>query len=662
MPEQSTIHPFEESDTAPPAENALQMRAEVDQAEYAPGNAPLPTRNHQTSIEEPAGAAAGVAESTSTSTSLNDAAPPKVFEPYKGVEGKPSDVEPSAKVVLRSKADLLNIGIILAGCVLLLLLLPTKGDYPVIDDPFYAGAVQTMLRVGHFVRPDSEQPNLVGLVLWGAAWCKLFGFSFITLTNSVLVLALAGVLAFYGVARLVRVPPGGALLGATLLASNPIYLHLSFSFMTDVPLLALMLIACFFYVLGMQSRGLGVGWMWLGSAFAAWGFYVRQFGVLVPLGFAVYLLSEAVLTRKVRWAQLMGVVLPTGVALLLWYLAERNTPPNAAALQAANQMSKFVMKEPWLRVFLLRTVIYLPLVSLSAWAAVKLRLLRWWLIPIAGVAVIWCLYNLTIPGESWVLGMDQGPFVFTLGPISITFPQVPFAFGDLGNIVRVTGIDFFRYRQEQVLTPEAWRGIWALGVVLGILLVAKIADALLDWLARLVKRDWKITLTPLAACYIAGAGVFVATAAFVGDVFDRYMVGFLPFVILFVVRGSANWKRPAWTYSIATAAVVLVFSYMLQADFVDHDNARYAAGRWLQAHVQPALVSGGWDWMLWENNGQENNAYTFSDIPFTGLRVERTFPYFSRLGGFTTRYVLAQSSPDKPPLPVLPGDSARSSP
>lgn len=640
-------------------------------------------------ISEPALAVAAPASSPAVSPLL---VPPSTLDTPPTGEGLAVSAAPRlgvAQYVFAAirNVDARNLAIIMAGWLLLVVLLPPKHDYPIIDDPVYAESVRGMLYTGTFVRPEWTQASLVGLTVWGAGWSKLFGFSFSTLTASTLALALAGLLAFYGIARLVKVPPGAALLGTGLLAFNPIFLHLSYSFMTDVPLISLMLVACYLYIKGLQARRSVaiVAWMVAGSLVAMWAFYVRQFAVFVPVAFFLYILIEGVLTRKWGWRriwQLAGVLVPSGVILLLWYLAERNVPPNAGALHAAGLNSRFLFKEPWLRVILLRTLILLPVVGLSAWAALDLGVFKWRLarrsqvektgfeidlrvrvirlvlVIAAAMAVLWGLYNLALPGEVWTIGMNQGPFSFRVWGLSVDFPPEFYTFGLLGNIIRVDGIDFYQYEQQIVMPPEAWRAIWALGIFLGILLIARIAIAFVDWVASLFRQKLKIEAAPQIACYLTGAAVFIGTVAFTADIFDRYVVGFIPFVILFVVRGALGWKRLAWVYSIAAFLALSTFSFLLQADFVDHNNARWEAGYWLRDHVQPALVGGGWDWNGWVNAGQGSNTYVITDIEYPGLRTERAFPYTSRLGGFTTRYVFAQASPEMPPLPVLPGDSA----
>src|SRR5688500_10058077 len=168
-------------------------------------------------------------------------------EPLATAEIASAPTNPLARL---QQHDLFNIIAIVAGLGILLLLIPPEHDYPIVDDWIYAGSVRDLLQTGTFTLPTHSQASLIGLTYWGAAWAKLFGFSFTTLTYSTLVLALAALLAFYGIARTINVPPWGALLGTALLAFNPIFLHFSYSFMTDVPFLALVLIACYCYTKG----------------------------------------------------------------------------------------------------------------------------------------------------------------------------------------------------------------------------------------------------------------------------------------------------------------------------------------------------------------------------------------------------------------------------
>jgi 4-amino-4-deoxy-L-arabinose transferase-like glycosyltransferase len=87
---------------------------------------------------------------------------------------------------------------------------------------------------------------------------QLFGFSFVVLRLATLVLAWAGLLAWYGTLRELGTGPLLAVLGTLMLWCNPVFFGLSHSFMTDVPFVSLMNAALFFDVRWVQP-GADVG-------------------------------------------------------------------------------------------------------------------------------------------------------------------------------------------------------------------------------------------------------------------------------------------------------------------------------------------------------------------------------------------------------------------
>ena len=198
-----------------------------------------------------------------------------------------------------------------------------------MDDWIYAGSVQNTLNTGTFLMPDWSQANLVGLVYWGVLWAKLFGFSFSVLTYSVLFLAACGQIAFYGILRVLNVPQWGALLGTLILGFNPIYLHLSYSFMTDVPFLSIELIACYFLLRGVTAASdkLAVAWLLVGSLFAGWAFMIRQFGVLIPIfALIAYFALNSVVTRRLAWKRMLPIIVVFAAILAAWYVWTQSLP------------------------------------------------------------------------------------------------------------------------------------------------------------------------------------------------------------------------------------------------------------------------------------------------------------------------------------------------
>ena len=296
----------------------------------------------------------------------------------------------------------------------------------------------------------------------------------------------------------------------------------------------------------------------------------------------------------------------------------------------------------------MRSLTYLPFVAIFAASAVKLRRRSCLIFPFVLVVMLAGMFIVINQGPIHQAQLEP-PFTMHVGPISIDLPQDRVTLSVSGSVVRPVGLDFdeFGYTQQQVWSPEMWRLLWGVSVVLAALLVTVAIDRLfLPW--------WRgrrgLPLPPVVAFYILGAGVYFVTVAYIGDLFLRYSLGFMPFYILFMVGRSREWGRIAWPVAGAALALLVAFTVLAQADNVEHNNTRWEAGRWMEARTGAVRV--GWNWDHWGHQGSET--YAVSDVPIDGFRVERVFPYTSRLSGFTTRYVLAQSRVDMPPLPASP--------
>ncbi len=545
--------------------------------------------------------------------------------------------------LVRTGADVRNLLLLAVGWAAFLLIISPQHEYPIIDDWAYSGAVRQMFDTGTFHMPDWSDANLIGLVLWGTLWTRLLGFSFTVLTGSTLFLAALALFAFYALARTVGVTPGGALLGAALLGFNPIFVHLSYSFMTDVPFLALLLLACLCYARGCQGRG-GL-WLVLGSLFAAAAFLIREEALFVPLAFLLYLALEGWSAREWRRGAMIAVVLLPLLLAAGWWLVTRGQPPNQAARLAANGAAPFLFKLAWFQVILLRSLNILPLLALLVPAALRWRPTRLWLVWLWLLLLPALMVLATLPGGNWI-PVDTPSLTLVLGPLTIPLPQPLFVFGTVGNILRVGGLDFYQYDQEPIWTPQVWWVLWVIGMLLGGLLVAKLCDGLLDWVQSL-RQTPRAPLTPLAALYILGFLLFGSAVAFAGQFSDRLLLTFLPFVILFVVRGAREWGDLGWVYSLAALLVLTVFSGLLKTDQIAHDNARWEAAAWVQART--GGVQMGWDWDHWVQGGIIKS-YQVGDLPATGFRADYSVPYTSLLSGNKTRQVLGQAETHLPPL------------
>jgi hypothetical protein len=189
-----------------------------------------------------------------------------------------------------------------------------RGNFPMLDDWDFALATWRFAETGHFHFTQFTVVSLRAMVLWGAAWTRLFGESFEVLRASTLLLSLLTLLvvnrtlARMGVAAFPRVVATLALL------VHPVFLWASCTYMTDVPFVFATAVALYAF-----TRGIGeerVGWVIAGCAAVAVSWFIRQNGVITLAAPLIVMLLQ----RKRR---LIPPLLVTGVAFLLLALFRR---------------------------------------------------------------------------------------------------------------------------------------------------------------------------------------------------------------------------------------------------------------------------------------------------------------------------------------------------
>lgn len=197
--------------------------------------------------------------------------------------------------------------------VIIAFLIDPSGDFPLIDDWGYALPIEHFLGTGELRFTGWQSMTLIAQLVWGTLFAAPFGFSFTALRLSTLVAAFFALLAQ---AALVRALGGNreSERWATLsMLANPVFLLLCFTFMTDVPFLALALAsaACLVRALKTDSTR---AWVF-GMAFAAVGVLLRQMALALPMAFCVAIAVRHGFGRRL----FLGAVAPLiGIAVLLF--------------------------------------------------------------------------------------------------------------------------------------------------------------------------------------------------------------------------------------------------------------------------------------------------------------------------------------------------------
>jgi hypothetical protein len=204
--------------------------------------------------------------------------------------------------------------------------------------------------------------------------------------------------------------------------------------------------------------------------------------------------------------------------------------------------------------------------------------------------------------------------------------------------------------------------VYCVGAALTIWLFAGIAERTWPGLVALVRRRRQpepgdfLYLVPV----LLFAGTYLASAGFL----DRYWVPILPFLL---VGGLAQFKAltaPALAPNLAVFALVAVYGIASHLDDYDSVGASWQAGRWLVSQGVPydkMLVTYSWDGYYMADEAIKrlgshdinvigrvfppykviDPEYVASTVRQQGYNVLKTFPYLSRLGGFSTREVYA---------------------
>lgn len=161
---------------------------------------------------------------------------------------------------------------------------------PVADSWIYLRAVRN-LRAGVFALPGFSAAMPVAQIVYGALWSRAFGLSYLSLYSSVALAGIGGGMLFYALARRCNADHRGATLATALLIANPCYLFLSFSFMTDVPFVTLLIGAHLAFAGAEQGRE--VRRLWLCAAILVVAFLVRPFALAAIAGCALALVLAA---------------------------------------------------------------------------------------------------------------------------------------------------------------------------------------------------------------------------------------------------------------------------------------------------------------------------------------------------------------------------------
>ena len=421
------------------------------------------------------------------------------------------------------------------------------------------------------------------------------GFSFTALRFSTLTLGLVGIVGQYGLLRHLGADRRIATFGAALLAFNPFYMNLSYTFMTDIPFLALMIASMLLLIRGVDFDRNGE--IIAGLLLAAMAMFIRQIGLMIFLGFVVAYPLRRGFDR--RWALLAIVPAVGAVGLLslsvfvLKQLGELPGLYDSKSDSVKDVLSHIVhlrlgaLRRPLRGSFLLImylgqwclpfSLLVMPIVLDKLTPGVRRLALAW----IAGVTLVICSLLAFL---GWLMPMTENILC------------------DFGMGLRSLGGDL---PHAPVLVWVLVTALAALGTALLLLITSVLSREL--WLGNVtdvVPRLWRWHVV----FFLVVAILDFAPMAFSYAIFvDRYLLVFLPLSLgILVALGLTRWTITNPWY-IGTAflglTVFLGFGVAATHDYLEWNRVCWAADAELQNRLglAPAEIDGGFEFNNFHN-------------------------------------------------------------
>jgi hypothetical protein len=487
---------------------------------------------------------------------------------------------------------------------------------PILNTPFnddwcYARMTHNFLQTGNIAFINWGEPTLLGHIVWGALFAGVLGWSFTSLHLSTLVLAITAGVVFYLILKFFRVGEFLALCGTALLLFNPIYFINSFTFMTDVPFLALVLVPIYLFLFFFRTKR--IYFLLVASILCVFAFTNRQTAIVMPIAFFLFILMTPATRRstqrtRIFWALVLPIVVDIIVAV--WRYSQPNIYSRPFAIPKpiwSIQLAFYILI--YVGLFIMPFTVALG-VKKSFWHGLRQRIS-----PIIWIAVIAILV---------AMGIAAGKLM-------------PY----LGNQISAYGM----FRLNEVMVGERYImfpfGFWLILTMLSIVSACVLLLAFLfSWQSShkdilfsnspWVERIWLLLKdlgnNPTAVVYLITFFFFIFPIL-IGNAFDRYIILLLPGIILFLARLSEQLSYSRFPLLVGLI-LTLVFTSSIVCDTLGWHSTAWKEAKLLTASgVPPTKIDAGFSWCGWHHPGligakdqRKDNVY------YTSRYLRRFFP------------------------------------
>ena len=522
--------------------------------------------------------------------------------------------------------------------ILTFILINPLHDFPLNDDWSFSLTVKYLVEDGVYLPQDWLAFPLLTQALWGALFCLPFGFSFSALTVSTLTLGLAGILITYLLTLEISGDKRFAVLAGLLIATNPLYTHLSVGFMSDVPFYAFFVFSLYFYLLSYKRKNRI--WLFAGALLALMAMFIRQYGLIIPIAFFLFeLLSRKKTFRGIIWLHFATVIIFIAALTIYnrWLDATDRLPEMYWGVKNLSTSSTTFEDYAW-RIY---TRVGLVILQTGLWLFPLL---------LAGVVA-----SFSVIRKNWkILVIIMVVFSMPMIRMLLTIPAGNNLY-DLGLGVLTTRDFFIEYIPPDIFSvPWIWYIIWPLSFAGGLMFVLLIGAKVIHF--------WKLIRTAkmVNSDFYMDAGLisFIMFLLYMGisminfTYFDRYIIPLLLMAIILIIPQKIfQPKKTKWQVYIALIFLATQLSFSIAANrfYLDWSRKKWMAARELMAQGVPAQkIDGGHEFNFWHGAefdkygrwNPDNYDYVICFIELDGFQTIRRYPVSGSLSGNVNEILL----------------------
>jgi hypothetical protein len=455
----------------------------------------------------------------------------------------------------------------------------------ICDDGPYIHTTQQLATTGHVVYNGWATAMLGWQLYLGAAFIKLFGFSFTTVRMSTLLVAMA--LAFLLQRTLVRanITERNATIGTLAIVLSPLYLMLSVTFMTDINGLFAIVLCLYACLRALQASTSRATFAWLCFAVAT-NALVGTSRQIAWLGILVMVPSALWLLRAQRRVLLAGAAATLAGALfilgcMLWFKHQPYSIPEHLLVESFPL--RYILRQ-FIDLFLDVPFLLLPIVALFL---PEIRKSRPRVIAIVSALLLGYLFVAMHPSHFH--------YFFLLEPTAGRPGSWVGVYGDVELLSLNGRPPLFLHHRMQVLLTIASLG--SLLCLIASLLRFGQTPTVVDSSSGISWKQLGVLLAPYTIIYIL---LLIPRAASSYGLFDRYLLALLFIPLLCLVRYyQERIQSQLPLASFLLIAIMAIYGIAVTHNMFALDRARVALAAELGvAGVPETFVDSSWDYNL----------------------------------------------------------------